>query len=91
MTLEEMEKRLKAAEGALAELGKRVRVTEDIQEIHELQRRYINALICTEWDDCADCFAENAKVDVYLHKPIQGNAGAHGAARRWPSHRPLVA
>ncbi len=74
MTLEEMGKRLKAAEGALEELGKRVRVTEDIQEIHELQRRYINALICTEWDDCADCFAENAKVDVYLHKPIKGKA-----------------
>ena len=46
MTLEEMEKRLKATEHALEELKKRVRVTEDIQEIHELQRRYVNALIC---------------------------------------------
>jgi len=72
MTLEEMEKRLK-------ELEKRVRVTEDIQEIHELQRRYVNALICTEWDDCADCFAENAKIDVYLHEPVTGNA----AIRKW--------
>ena len=48
MTVEEMGKRLKAAEDALKELEKRVRVTEDIQEIHELQRRYVNALICTE-------------------------------------------
>jgi hypothetical protein len=79
MTLNEMEKRLKATEEALKKLGKRVRITEDIQEIHQLQRRYVNALICTEWDDCADCFAENAKVDVYLHKPITGNA----AIRKW--------
>jgi hypothetical protein len=79
MTLREMEKRLKVTEDALKNLEKRVRVTEDIQEIHQLQRRYVNALICTEWDDCAACFAENAKVDVYLHKPIIGNA----AIRKW--------
>jgi hypothetical protein len=79
MTLEEMGKRLKATEDALKNLEKRVRVTEDIQEIHQLQRRYVNALICTEWDDCADCFSENAKVDVYLHKPITGNM----AIRKW--------
>ncbi len=66
MTVEEMEKRLEALE-------KRVRVTEDIQEIHELQRRYVNALICTEWDDCADCFAKDALIDVYLHDPVKGN------------------
>jgi hypothetical protein len=79
VTLKEMEKRLKATEEALKKLEKRVKVAEDIQEIHQLQRRYVNALICTEWDDCGDCFAKNAKVDVYLHKPIMGNA----AIRKW--------
>ena len=79
MTSKEVEKRLKAAEGALEALGKRVRVTEDIQEIHEVQRRYVNALICAEWDDCADCFAKNARVDVYLHKPIRGRE----VIRKW--------
>jgi ketosteroid isomerase-like protein len=79
MTVEEMEKKLKATEAALKELEKRVRVTEDIQAIHQLQRRYVNALICTEWDDCADCFAKDALVDVYLHDPIKGNA----AIRKW--------
>jgi hypothetical protein len=74
MTLEEMEKQLKATQATLKELEKRVRITEDIQEIHELQRRYVNALICTEWDECADCFAENAKIDVYLHDPVNGKA-----------------
>jgi hypothetical protein len=74
-----MEKRLKTAEDALKEMGQRVRATEDIQEIHELQRRYVNALICAEWDDCADCFAEKAKVDVILHDPVEGNANI----RKW--------
>jgi len=64
-TLEEMEKQLKALE-------KRVRLTEDITEIKQLQRHYINSLICMEWDATTDCFAENGKVDVYLHKPVTG-------------------
>ena len=79
MTLEEMEKRLKSTEDALKAMEKRVRATEDIQEIHQLQRRYVNALIRTEWDDCADCFAEDAMVDVYLHEPTKGNANI----RKW--------
>lgn len=74
MTLKEMEKRLRATEVALKNIEKRVRVTEDIQEIHQLQRRYVNALMRTEWDNAVDCFAMNAKIDVYLHKPITGKA-----------------
>lgn len=74
MTLEEMEKRLRATEDALKELGKRVRVTEDVQEIKQLQRRYVNAMMCTKWDEVVDCFAENAKIDVYLHEPVTGKA-----------------
>ena len=67
MTVEEMEKRLKVVEDGLKEMEKSVRVLRDIEEIKVLQYRYVNALICAEWDDCTDCFAENAKVDVYLH------------------------
>lgn len=72
MTLQEMEKELKATREALKLLEDRVRVAEDIQEIHQLQRRYVNALICTRWDDAVDCFADNAKIDVYLHQPVTG-------------------
>jgi hypothetical protein len=72
MTLQEMEKQLKATQDALKLLEKRVRVTEDIQEIHQLQRCYVNALICMEWDHAVDCFADNARVDVYLHQPVTG-------------------
>jgi hypothetical protein len=79
VTPEEMERELKATKDALERLEKRVRVTEDIQEIHQLQRRYVNALICTEWDDCADCFAEKGRVDVYLHDPVEGRENI----RKW--------
>lgn len=79
MTSEEVEKRLKAVEDGLKETEKSVRLLRDIEEIKEVQRRYINALICTEWDDCADCFAQNARVDVYLHKAIQGRE----TIRKW--------
>lgn len=72
MTIEEMEKQLKATRDSLRELEDRVRVTEDIQEIHQLQRRYVNALMCTEWNDVVDCFSDNAEIDVYLHKPVSG-------------------
>jgi hypothetical protein len=79
MTLQELEKQLKETRDALKLLENRVRLTEDIQEIHQLQRRYINALVCTEWDEAADCFAENASVDVYLHEPVSGKT----AIRKW--------
>ena len=72
MQLEDLEKKIKALEA-------RVRKTEDIQEIHLLQRHYVNALINTEWDVCADCFSENAKVDVYLHAPVSGRENI----RKW--------
>ncbi len=79
MTLVEIEKRLKAAESTITGLEARVRHAEAIQQIHELQRRYINALICTEWDACADCFSENALINVYLHDPVRGKE----TIRKW--------
>ena len=49
-----------------------MQVTEDVNEIKELQWTYLNALMATKWDVCADCFAEDARVDVYLHDPVEG-------------------
>lgn len=72
-TLEELEQKLKAAEEALKAMEVRVMRTEDIQAIHEVQRRYVNSLIQASWDDCADCFSQDALVDVYLHDPVRGN------------------
>ncbi len=66
-------------EKKILELEARLRRTEDIQAIHAVQRKYINALICTEWDICADTFSKDARVDVYLHDPVQGRENI----RRW--------
>jgi hypothetical protein len=79
MTIQELEKQLKETRDALKQMETRVRVTEDIQEIQHLQVRYVNALMCIQWDDAADCFADNAKIDVYLHKPVTGKP----AIKKW--------
>ena len=47
------------------ELEKRLRTVEDIEQIKQLQARYVNCLITTEWDELIDCFAENGVVDLY--------------------------
>jgi len=48
----------------LEELEKRIRTLEDIEEIKQLQVRYVNCLTTTEWDKLVDCFAENGVVDL---------------------------
>lgn len=78
-SIETLEKKLKETQVALKELEKRVQKTEDIQAIHQLQRRYVNALICADWDATTECFAKNALVNVHLHKPVKGKENI----RRW--------
>ena len=67
MTLEEMEKRLKETE-------KRLRVYEDIEQIKQLQIRYVNALTYIKWDDLLDCFSEDSSVDVVAGGLVKGKA-----------------
>jgi ketosteroid isomerase-like protein len=63
----------------IRELQGRVQATEDVNEIKQLQWTYLNALMATDWDRCASCFAQDALVDVYLHEPVRGRA----AIERW--------
>lgn len=49
----------------LEELEKRLRTLEDIEEIRQLQARYVNCLSTIEWDDLVDCFAEDGVVDLH--------------------------
>ena len=63
---------MRELEATVKDLQARVQVTEDVNDIKEVQWTYLNALMATEWDTCADCFAENALVDVYLHDPVRG-------------------
>jgi len=78
-TLEELERRIVELEEKIKKLEQRLQVLEDKDEIRELQHKYVDALICTEWDECAECFAEDATVNVYLHEPVHGKE----AIRRW--------
>jgi ketosteroid isomerase-like protein len=79
MDEQELETRLRELERAVAELRQRVQVCEDVNAIKVVQWSYLNALMATDWDVCADCFAENALVDVYLHDPVRGRENI----RRW--------
>jgi hypothetical protein len=78
-TTEGLAARVEKLEATVAALASRLHQVEDEAEIKRLQRRYVNALMCTEWDDAAACFAEGARVEVYLHEPVQGKA----AITRW--------
>jgi hypothetical protein len=49
---------------SLEELEKRIRIIEDTEGIKQLQARYINALITTQWDTLIDCFTEDGVVDL---------------------------
>ncbi len=78
MDSHELEARLLELEGTIGELRQdlaslqgRVQVTEDVNEIKQVQWTYLNALMATDWDTCADCFAQDALVDVYLHDPVR--------------------
>ncbi|MCZ7664654.1 MAG: nuclear transport factor 2 family protein [Thermoleophilia bacterium] len=79
MTVEELEARVRALEDAVGALSARVQATEDVNEIKQLQRRYVDALIQTHWDDAVACFAEDAIIDVYRHDPVKGKV----AIERW--------
>jgi ketosteroid isomerase-like protein len=58
----------------LEELEKRLRAVEDIEQIKQLHNRYVNALTFINWDDLIDCFAEDSSVDVQFGGLIKGKA-----------------
>jgi len=69
---EKLDERVANLEAEVASLRALVRETADVREIQEVQYRYLDALMAMEWDVCADCGAEDALVDVYLHDPVRG-------------------
>jgi len=69
---DELERRVAQLEAEVANLRALARETADVREIQEVQYRYVDALMAMEWDVCADCFAKDALVDVYLHDPVRG-------------------
>jgi isocitrate dehydrogenase kinase/phosphatase len=76
----ELEQRVTELEEQIRQLSALARETADVREIQEVQYRYIDALMLTKWDECAECFSEDALVDVYLHEPVRGKENIRGSA-----------
>ena len=47
----------------LEEMEAKVKILEDIEQIKQLQARYVNYLTTCNWDKLIDCFDENATTD----------------------------
>lgn len=57
----------------LEEIEKRLQVLEDIEQIKQLQYRYLNCVMFATYDDIGDCFAENSTIDFGAPgHPIKG-------------------
>jgi hypothetical protein len=56
----------------LEELGKRVKVLEDIEEIKKLHINYVYLLCNLQWENMLDCFAEDATLDLLDHGVCKG-------------------
>ena len=68
MTLEEVEKRVRALE----ESEKRLRALEDLEEIKKLHRHYISCLDYLKFDEALDLFTEDATAEIRLSGPRKG-------------------
>jgi hypothetical protein len=78
MTLEELEKRVKALEerekrmDALEAMEKRLKTLEDLEEIKKLQRDYMFWLSNHQWDEMVECFAVDAVAEIGPHGEQKG-------------------
>jgi hypothetical protein len=68
MTLDELEKRVKALET----LAKKVQVLEDIEEIKKLHTNYVYWMCNLQWDDMLRCFTDNATLDIQGERRRKG-------------------
>jgi hypothetical protein len=53
-------------------MEKRLQAVEDVEQIKQLHVRYVNALTFINWDDVADCFADESSIDVQFGGLIKG-------------------
>ena len=78
ITLEELEKRVKALEererriDELEGMEKRLKALEDLEEIKKLHRDYIFWLSNHQWDEMIDCFSEDAIAWIGKHGEQKG-------------------
>jgi len=56
----------------LRELESKVRLLDDIERIKQLQIRYVNCLITSDWDEIPNLFAKDAVTDIGAHGIVKG-------------------
>jgi hypothetical protein len=56
----------------LEEISHRLQTLEDIETIKSLHNQYIYFLLNNQWEDMADCFAEDAYVNIWRHGGHKG-------------------
>jgi hypothetical protein len=54
------------------EIESKVQLLEDIEQIKQVQIRYVNCLTTCKWDEIADCFAKDAVTDIGMHGIVKG-------------------
>jgi hypothetical protein len=58
----------------LKDLEKRIGILEDVEQIKQLQTRYVNYLITNQWDALLDLFDENGAVELEQYGLQKGRA-----------------
>ena len=72
MKIEDLERKIQ-------ELENKLKVTEDIEEIKNLQYYYINCLSTHKWDEIVDCFTEDAEFDLRV---VSKDGKTYGAFKK---------
>jgi hypothetical protein len=58
----------------LEDLGKRIVILEDIEQIKQVQTRYVNYLITNRWDELLDLFDDDGAVELESYGLHKGKA-----------------
>jgi ketosteroid isomerase-like protein len=73
----------------LEEMGKRLQALEDLEQVKQLQIRYVNCLMFAKWDEIMDCFTDDCVLDVFVGRevPIKGTEEIEKAFRELISRK----
>lgn len=73
----------------LEEIEKRLRAVEDLEQVKQLQIRYVDCLMFSKWDEIMDCFTDDCVLDVFVGRevPIKGKEEIEKAFREMISKK----
>jgi ketosteroid isomerase-like protein len=56
----------------IKEIESKVKLLDDIEQIKQVQIRYVNCLTTCKWNEISDCFAKDAVTDIGKHGVVKG-------------------